>query len=75
MLVTNEPAVLEQLDRERVRPTAANTTVSQMSDRLRLATTGQARGIREQGTPMEAIHRGDGRGHMAFRPHRERPVA
>jgi hypothetical protein len=59
----------------RYRNVLLNTTVSQMSDRLRLATTGQARGIREQGTPMEAIHRGDGRRHMAFRPHRERPAA
>jgi hypothetical protein len=43
-------------------------------DGLRLTTTRQARGVREQGASVEPIPRRNGRGHMAFRPHRERPT-
>jgi hypothetical protein len=36
--------------------------------------TPTARAIREQGARLHALEGGDGRGHMPFRPHRERPA-
>ena len=52
-----------------------NTTVSQKSDHLGLAPTRQARGVGEEGAPVEPVQCRDGGGDMAFRPHRELPAA
>ena len=41
----------------------------------RVMTTRAARLPLEQGAGEPVVHRGDGRGHMAFRPRRERPAA
>ena len=41
----------------------------------RVVTTRAAGLPLEQGAGKPEVHRGDGRWHMAFRPHRERPAA
>jgi len=52
-----------------------STTVSRIISRPAAMTTRAAGLPLEQGAGKPEVHRGDGRGPMAFRPHRERPAA